>query len=182
MFECCDEGREITRTFTRSRWPPTFPGRFNKGNKGSSGSNNNQGSNPGDKGKGKGSHPGQSHKCTHHNVAYIVSGTLINQTLSKNADGTCSGTLEVEVTHTNSHAVSAAQPAVRGLLCGLAPPGLGAALSGLSLDIVNPASADSSMFWPRRVSRVKGLSHKFVSFVIYVVFSSWPVADLRAEG
>jgi hypothetical protein len=81
----------------------------NKGNKGSSGSNNNQGSNPGDKGKGngkgKGSHPGQSHKCTHHNVAYIASGTLASQTLSKNPDGTYSGTLEVEVTHTNNHAV-----------------------------------------------------------------------------
>lgn len=81
----------------------------NKGNKGSSGSNNNQGSNPGDKGKGngkgKGSHPGQSQKCKAHNVAYIVSGMLVSQTLSKNPDGTYSGTLEVEVTHTNNHAV-----------------------------------------------------------------------------
>lgn len=81
----------------------------NKGNKGSSGSNNNQSSNPGDKGKGngkgKGSHPGRSHKCKAHNVAYVASGTLVSQTLSKNADGTYSGTLEVEVTHTNNHAV-----------------------------------------------------------------------------
>jgi hypothetical protein len=52
----------------------------------------------------------------------------------------------------------------------------------MPLNIVNAASADSSMVWPRRVSCVKGLSHKFVSYGIYVVFSSWPVADLRAEG
>jgi hypothetical protein len=38
------------------------------------------------------------------NVAYIVSGTLVVQTLTKNADGSYSGTLEVEVTHTNHHA------------------------------------------------------------------------------
>ena len=31
-------------------------------------------------------------------------------------------------------------------------------------------------------SCVNGISHKFVSFGIYVVLSSWPVADLRAEG
>ena len=71
---------------------------------------------------------------------------------------------------------------VRGLLCGSAPPRLGAARSGVPLNIVNAASADSSMVWPRRVSCVKGISHKFVSFGIYVVLSSWPVADLRVEG
>jgi hypothetical protein len=82
----------------------------NKGDKGSNGSNDNQGSNgsnPSDKGKGKGkpSDPGKSHKCTPHDVAYVASGTLVSQTLSKNPDGTYSGTLEVEVTHTNHHAV-----------------------------------------------------------------------------
>jgi len=50
--------------------------------------------------------PSKPHNCTTpHNVAYIVSGTLVSQTLSKNPDGTYSGTLEVEVTHTNNHAV-----------------------------------------------------------------------------
>ena len=72
----------------------------NKGNKGSKGSNR------GDKGKGKGSHPGQSHKCTPHNVAYIVSGTLAEEQptkLTKNLDGTYSGEVAVTVTHTNHH-------------------------------------------------------------------------------
>ncbi len=74
----------------------------NKGNKGSSGSN------PGDKGKGngKGSHPGQSHKCMTYKVGYVVSGTLAEEQptkLTKNPDGTYSGTLEVLVTHTNHH-------------------------------------------------------------------------------
>lgn len=77
----------------------------NKGDKGSSGSNDNQGSNPGDKGngKGKGSHPGM---CMPHKVGYVASGTLVSQTLTKNADGTYSGTVEVAVTHTNHHAMS----------------------------------------------------------------------------
>ncbi|HWX43903.1 MAG TPA: hypothetical protein VNY52_01105 [Solirubrobacteraceae bacterium] len=78
----------------------------NKGDKGSSGSNDNQGSNgsnPGDKGKGKGksSHPGQSHK-----VGYVARGTLVKQTLTKNADGTYSGEVEVEVMRTNHHAAA----------------------------------------------------------------------------
>jgi hypothetical protein len=51
------------------------------------------------------SHPGNSHKCMPRNVAYIVSGTLVTQTLSKNANGTYSGTVTVDVTHTNRHAV-----------------------------------------------------------------------------
>lgn len=49
-------------------------------------------------------------------------------------------------------------------------------------DQVGGARGEASMVWPRRVSCVKGLSHKFVSFGIYVVFSGWPVADLCAEG
>lgn len=50
------------------------------------------------------SHPGKSHKCMPRNVAYIVSGTLVSQTLSKNTDGTYSGSLTVDVTRTNRHA------------------------------------------------------------------------------
>ena len=42
-----------------------------------------------------------------HNVAYIVSGTLVSQTLSKNADGTYSGTVTVSVARTNRHAAAA---------------------------------------------------------------------------
>jgi hypothetical protein len=52
-------------------------------------------------------HPGNPRKCMAHNVAYIVSGTLVSQTLSKNADGTYSGTVTVSVTHTNRHAAAA---------------------------------------------------------------------------
>lgn len=83
----------------------------NKGDKGSSGSNDSQGaggSNPGDKGKGKGkpSHPGKSHKCAPHKVGYVASGTLVKQTLTKNADGTYSGEVEVEVMRTNHHAAA----------------------------------------------------------------------------
>lgn len=50
------------------------------------------------------SHPGKSHKCTPRHVAYVASGTLVSQTLSKNTDGTYSGTVTVSVTHTNRHA------------------------------------------------------------------------------
>ncbi|MGH2831551.1 MAG: hypothetical protein ACRDK2_02145 [Solirubrobacteraceae bacterium] len=50
------------------------------------------------------SHPGKSHQCMPHRVAYIASGTLVSQTLSKNTDGTYSGTVTVTVTHTNRHA------------------------------------------------------------------------------
>lgn len=51
----------------------------------------------------KGSH-GKSHRCMAHKVGYVASGTLASQTLTKNEDGTYSGELEVEVTHTNHHA------------------------------------------------------------------------------
>jgi hypothetical protein len=44
---------------------------------------------------------GNSHKCKANKVAYVVSGTLAGQTLSKNPDGTYSGGLTVDVTHTN---------------------------------------------------------------------------------
>jgi hypothetical protein len=58
-------------------------------------------------GKGKGGeHPGKSHKCMAHNVAYVASGTLLSQeTLTKDEGAeTFSGKVEVEVTHTNHHA------------------------------------------------------------------------------
>jgi hypothetical protein len=91
----------------------------NKGDKGSSGANGNRGSNSGgnDNGngdgndQGKGSHPGTSNKCMAHMAGYVASGTLVLATpplttLTKNADGTYSGTLEVEVTRTNRHAAA----------------------------------------------------------------------------
>jgi hypothetical protein len=93
--------------------PSTTPNNTDNPGSANRGSNDNQGSNSGDKGKGngKGSHPGQSHKCTPHKVGYVASGTLVLvtpplTTLVKNVDGTYSGTLEVEVTHTNHHAAA----------------------------------------------------------------------------
>jgi hypothetical protein len=53
---------------------------------------------------GQPSHPGKSHKCMAHNVAYVASGTLTSQTLVKNTDGTYSGSVTVNITHTNRHA------------------------------------------------------------------------------
>jgi hypothetical protein len=50
------------------------------------------------------SHPGQSNKCKTHAVAYIASGTLAGQALVKNTDGSYSGSVTVNVTHTNRHA------------------------------------------------------------------------------
>jgi hypothetical protein len=49
-------------------------------------------------------HPGQSHKCVAHHVAYRASGTLVSWSLTKNGNGTYSGMLSVAVTHTNNHA------------------------------------------------------------------------------
>jgi hypothetical protein len=55
----------------------------------------------------KPSHPGNSHKCKPHKVAYVASGTLVSQTLTKNTDGTTySGEVTVEVKRTNHHAAS----------------------------------------------------------------------------
>lgn len=59
------------------------------------------GTEQGDKGKG---HGGSSHKCSPHRVAYIVSGTLVSDTLTAGEHKTYSGELTVEVTHTNHHA------------------------------------------------------------------------------
>jgi hypothetical protein len=54
---------------------------------------------------GKGNQ-GKSHKCTPHKVAYVASGVLSSQTLAKNADGTYSGGVTVEVKRTNHHAAA----------------------------------------------------------------------------
>jgi hypothetical protein len=53
---------------------------------------------------GPNGHRGRSHKCTPHKVAYIAGGTLVSEKLEKNADGTYSGELEVQVTRSNHHA------------------------------------------------------------------------------
>jgi hypothetical protein len=39
-------------------------------------------------------------------VGYVAIGTLVSETLTKNTDGTYSGELAVEVTHTNHHAAA----------------------------------------------------------------------------
>jgi hypothetical protein len=86
------------------------PGAANRSHKGNhsgekgAGHKGNHGSdNPGH--SNKPSHPGQSHKCKPHNVAYVASGTLVSQTLTKNTDGTYSGEVSVKVMHTNHHAM-----------------------------------------------------------------------------
>lgn len=48
-----------------------------------------------------GTHPGSSHRCQPHAVGYVASGTLEAQSLTKNADGTYSGSLSVDLTHGN---------------------------------------------------------------------------------
>ena len=45
-----------------------------------------------------------SHKCKPHKVAWVVKGTLVSQALTKNSDGTYSGTVNIDVTKTNKHA------------------------------------------------------------------------------
>jgi hypothetical protein len=79
------------------------PGASNRSSHGDHG--NNDSGNHGH--ANKPSHPGQSHKCKPHGVAYVAGGTLASQTLTKNADGTYSGEVTVEVTHTNRHASGA---------------------------------------------------------------------------
>jgi hypothetical protein len=53
---------------------------------------------------GKSGDPGDSHKCKPHKVGYVASGTLVSETLTKNADGSYSGEVTVEVKRTNHHA------------------------------------------------------------------------------
>jgi hypothetical protein len=83
----------------------------NKVDKGWRRSNDGRGSNganPGDRGQGEGrpSHRGRSNKCAPHKVGYVASGTLVKQTLTKNADGSYGGEVEVEVIRTNHHAAA----------------------------------------------------------------------------
>jgi hypothetical protein len=82
-------------------------GEKGQGHKGDHGSDNPSQSNGSDNPSGKPSHPGKSHKCKPHKVGYVASGTLVSQTLSKNADGTYNGEVTVKVTHANHHASGA---------------------------------------------------------------------------
>jgi hypothetical protein len=92
------------------------PGSANRSSHGDHGGGNGQGhkgNGSGNSGQSKGSdnppnkpsHPGHSHKCKPHKVGYVAAGTLVSQTLTKNADGTYSGEATVKVTHTNHHAM-----------------------------------------------------------------------------
>jgi hypothetical protein len=47
---------------------------------------------------------GSSHKCKPHKAGYVASGTLLSPALTKNADGTYSGEVTVDIKHTNHHA------------------------------------------------------------------------------
>jgi hypothetical protein len=69
-------------------------------------SHGKHGSSPSDTPTGTGGNPGHSHKCTPRGVGYVASGKLVSDTLTKNADGSYSGGLVVEVMHTNHHASS----------------------------------------------------------------------------
>jgi hypothetical protein len=56
-------------------------------------------------GKGKGST--DNHKCLPHKVAYVASGTLVSESLTRDGGSqTYSGTVSVEITHTNHHAAA----------------------------------------------------------------------------
>jgi hypothetical protein len=58
-------------------------------------------------GNDKANGPGKSHKCAPHKVAYTAGGTLVSQTLTKDAGAeTYSGEVVVEVTSTNRHAAA----------------------------------------------------------------------------
>ena len=46
---------------------------------------------------------GKSHKCTPQKVAYVASGKLVSGSLTKESNGTYSGTLTVHVTKTNKY-------------------------------------------------------------------------------
>ena len=48
-------------------------------------------------------HGSGSHKCRVHKIGYVASGVLVSDKLEKNADGTYSGELTLEVKRTNHH-------------------------------------------------------------------------------
>jgi hypothetical protein len=75
-------------------------GKASGNGKGSGDSNGHSGTQHGN----SGSRHDKSHKCTAHKVGYVARGNLVSQTLAKNADGTYSGDVVVEVAHTNHHA------------------------------------------------------------------------------
>ncbi len=55
--------------------------------------------------------PGGSHKCKPHGIAFVLTGELGSQALTKNSDGTYSGEVTLkEVTHTNHHAKGTKAP------------------------------------------------------------------------
>jgi hypothetical protein len=77
------------------------------GKQGTGVSHGKHGSSPSDKPTtGTGGNPGHSHKCTPRSVGYVASGKFVSDTLTKNADGSYSGVLVVEVVHTNHHAAA----------------------------------------------------------------------------
>lgn len=45
-----------------------------------------------------------SNKCKTHKLGWVVRGTLVSQALTKNTDGTYSGTVNIDVKGTNHHA------------------------------------------------------------------------------
>ena len=64
-----------------------------------------QANKPADPGKSNSAHTqANSHKCKPHKVGWVVKGTLVSQALTKNTDGTYSGTVNIDVTRTNKHA------------------------------------------------------------------------------
>jgi hypothetical protein len=79
-------------------------GTENTGGKGNQSSGNQDKGNQGKGNQGKPGHPENSNKCKPHKVAYVASGALVSQTLTKNADGSYSGEVTVKVKRTNHHA------------------------------------------------------------------------------
>jgi hypothetical protein len=77
--------------------PSTAPN--NTANPGSSHRSAEGTENTGGKGHGKSG----SHRCKVHKVGYVASGVLVSWKLEKNADGTYSGEVTVEVKRTNHH-------------------------------------------------------------------------------
>jgi hypothetical protein len=69
------------------------------------GNGSDKGKGPGDHGnKGNGHKP---HRCLPHEVGYVVSGTLVSDTLTEGPNNTGSGEVVVEVLHGNRHARAA---------------------------------------------------------------------------
>lgn len=99
------------------------PGKGHNGKGGDNPSGSNNGGNDQSNGGSRHhhpSHPGNSHMCVAHDVAYVASGTLLSWTLTKDASAnTYSGELEVEVTKTNHHALADAGKTVKYTVSGV---------------------------------------------------------------